>query len=97
MDIMLQKESKPVRAQALFAKQMVLRYGNRVLCFPLKHLTMNENKLKVYIGNKKKTKENVGLWQSYFVKPSGKFWKRYFNKKVRQGLPHKRGNWWDWS
>jgi hypothetical protein len=55
---------------------------------------MNENKLKVFIGNKKKTKDNH---QSYFVKPAGKFWKRYFNKKVRQGSIHKKTNWWDWS
>lgn len=35
---------------------------------------MNENKLKVYIGNKKKTYKNLnGHFQSYFVKPSGKF------------------------
>ena len=45
---------------------------------------MNENKLKVYIGNKKKTKDNLNYaMQSYFIKPCGKFWKRYFNKKVK--------------
>jgi ABC-type transporter lipoprotein component MlaA len=59
---------------------------------------MNENKLKVYIGNKQKTKDNLEYaMQSYFVKPAGKFWKRYFNKKVRKGAQHKRGNWWEWS
>ena len=35
--------------------------------------------------------------QSYFVKPAGKFWKRYFNKKVRKGAEYKKSNWWDWS
>jgi hypothetical protein len=34
----------------------------------------NENLLKVYIGNKQKTKNNLNYnMQSYFVKPSGKF------------------------
>ena len=59
---------------------------------------MNEDKLKVYIGNKRKTKKNLNYaYQSYFVKPAGKFWKRYFNKKVRKGADHKKGGWWDWS
>ena len=58
---------------------------------------MNENNLKVFIGNMKKTKDKVGLWQSYYVKPSGKFWKRYFNKRVRKGKIHKRDNFWYWS
>lgn len=59
---------------------------------------MNENKLKVFIGNKRKTKNNLNHpAQSYWVKPSGKFWKRYFNKKVRNGEEHKRGNWFEWS
>ena len=58
---------------------------------------MNENNLKVFIGNMKKTKDKVGLWQSYYVKPSGKFWKRYFNKRVRKGKIHNRDNFWYWS
>lgn len=59
---------------------------------------MNENNLKVNIGNKKKTKDRLDHpAQSFFVKPSGKFWKRFFNKKVRKGEQHKRGNWWEWS
>ena len=58
---------------------------------------MNENNLKVFIGNMKKTKDKVGLWQSYYVKPCGKFWKRYFNKRVRKGKIHKRDNFWYWS
>lgn len=29
----------------------------------------------------------TGLSASFYVKPSGKFWKRYFNKKVRHGQP----------
>jgi hypothetical protein len=33
----------------------------------------------------------------FIVKPSGRFWKRYFNKKVRNGLTHKRGNWMHWD
>lgn len=53
---------------------------------------MNENKFKVRLG--KHHGRPYGL--SYFVKPTGKFWKRYFNKKVRKGLSHKRGNWFDW-
>jgi hypothetical protein len=35
-------------------------------------------------------------WLSDIVKPTGKFWKRYFNKKVRQGATHKRSNWHEW-
>ena len=59
---------------------------------------MNENKLKVYIGNKCKTKQNLDYaHQSYFIKPASKFWKRYFNKKVRKGEQYKKGNWWDGS
>jgi hypothetical protein len=59
---------------------------------------MNENLLKVNIGDLKKTKDRLGTpSQSYFVKPSGKFWKRFFNKKVRNGEEYKRNNWWHWS
>ena len=59
---------------------------------------MNENKLKVFIGNKKKTRDNLDYEaQSFWVKPAGKFWKRYFNKKVRKGAEHKKSNWWQWS
>lgn len=59
---------------------------------------MNEDKLKVYIGNTRKTKHNLNYaHQSYWIKPSGKFWKCFFNKKVRKGLQHKRGNWFEWS
>lgn len=60
---------------------------------------MNEDKYKLRLGKRKILKDNAhgGLWFSYWVKPSGKFWKRYFNKKVRNGLPHKRGNWFEWS
>ena len=57
---------------------------------------MNENCYKIRLGKKKETKRN-GWWHSYYVKPSGKFWKRYFNKKVRNGKQHKRGNWFEWS
>lgn len=59
---------------------------------------MNEDRLKVVLGNKKKTKETLDYpAQSFFVKPSGKFWKRFFNKKVRKGDVHKKCNWWEWS
>ena len=40
--------------------------------------------------------EHGNIWFNYFVKPSSKFWKRYFNKKVGKGLKHKRGNWFEW-
>lgn len=59
---------------------------------------MNEDNLKVHIGNRRKTKKRLKYSaQSFYVKPSSKFWKRYFNKKVRKGDTHKRGNWWLWS
>ena len=59
---------------------------------------MNEDKLKVYLGNKKKTKINLNYSaQCYFVKPASKFWKRYFNKKVRNGGEYKKQNWFEWS
>lgn len=59
---------------------------------------MNEDRHKVYLGNRGKTTRNTGQpWTSSWVKPSGKFWKRYFNKKVRKGKRHKRGNWFEWS
>lgn len=57
---------------------------------------MNEDYYKIRLGKKKESKRS-GLWSSFYVKPSGKFWKRYFNKKVRHGQPHKRGNWFEWS
>lgn len=55
---------------------------------------MNEDKNKVYLGNLSKSSYT---WQSGWVKPASKFWKRYFNKKVRNGQEHKRGNWFNWS
>ena len=59
---------------------------------------MNEDKYKFRLGRKKQRNNNEHgtIWFSYFVKPSGKFWKRYFNKKVRKGLKYKRGNWFEW-
>ena len=57
---------------------------------------MNENKYKIHLGCVFKYK-GIKLWHSGHVKPTGKFWKRYFNKKVRNGLEHKRGNWFEWS
>ena len=53
---------------------------------------MNEDRQKLRLG-KKKEKKRHGGWVSCCVKPSGKFWKRYFNKKVRKGKLHNRGNW----
>ena len=52
---------------------------------------MNEDKYKIRLGRKKQRNNNEhgNIWFSYFVKPSSKFWKRYFNKKVRKGLKHK--------
>ena len=47
------------------------------------------------LGNKGERKRQGG-WASNFVKPSGKFWKRYFNKKVRKGSIHKKSNWFEW-
>lgn len=58
---------------------------------------MNEDKLKVYLGNEKKTTKLSYKYQSGFVKPTGKFWKRLFNKQVRKGKPYKKTNWWYWS
>ena len=56
---------------------------------------MNEDrhKLRLCKGEMKRQ----GCWQSYWIKPVGKFWKRYFNKKVRKGKEHKKGNWFEWS
>ena len=56
-----------------------------------------KNKQKVRLGNLKKTKREYNCPAvSGYITPSGKFWKRYFNKKVRKGLKHKRGNWFEW-
>lgn len=57
---------------------------------------MNENRNKLRIGAKGEMKRQGG-WTSYFIKPTGKYWKRFFNKKVRKGKPHKFGNWMEWS
>jgi len=54
---------------------------------------MNEDQHKVRIGRKGHL--STGRRNNY-VKPSGKFWKRYFNKKVRNGSTPNRGNWWIW-
>ena len=53
---------------------------------------MNEDRLKVRIGRKREKAISFGFVRS-IVKPNGKFWKRYFNKKVRNGADHKRLNW----
>ncbi len=55
---------------------------------------MNEDRLKVRLGSKSKPRIKH---QSYWVKPAGKFWKRYFNKKVRNGKPYKRTNFFYWA
>lgn len=57
---------------------------------------MNEDKFKLRLGASGELKR-LRTWHSYWVKPKGKFWKRFFNKKVRNGLQHKRGNWFEWS
>jgi len=54
---------------------------------------MNENKYKIRLGDKDRFQET---FISSYVKPTGKFWKRYFNKKVRKGEIHKRTNWFEW-
>ena len=57
---------------------------------------MNEDRNKLRL-NKKGEMKRLGGWHSYHIKPSGKFWKRHFNKKVRRGATHKRGNCFAWS
>ena len=43
------------------------------------------NKQKVRLGNLQKTKREYNHPAvSGYITPSGKFWKRYYNKKVRQ-------------
>jgi len=37
------------------------------------------------------------LYLQGYVRPSSKFWKRYFNKRVRQGRKYKRDNWFEWN
>jgi len=56
---------------------------------------MNEDRRKLKLGKKKEMKRHCG-WVSYIIKPCSKFWKRYFNKKVRKGKEHKKGNWIEW-
>lgn len=46
-----------------------------------------------YLGKRKQLRRG---WISDVVKPTGKFWKRYMNKKVRKGATHKRTNWIEW-
>ncbi len=57
---------------------------------------MSSNNRKILLGRRGGELKKEG-WISAYIKPTGKFWKRYFNKKVRQGKDHKRGNWFDWS
>jgi len=57
---------------------------------------MNEDRIKIRLGKKGEMKR-LGGWSSYYIKPSGKFWKRYFNKRVRKGGNYKRDNWMEWS
>lgn len=60
---------------------------------------MNEDRCKLKLSKRKQLHHNNcgNSWFSYYVKPTGKFWKRYFNKKVRQGSQYKGGNWLEWS
>lgn len=55
---------------------------------------MNEDRDKIRLSKAKQL--NKDGWFSAHVKPTGRFWKRYFNKKVRSGMRHKRGNWFEW-
>ena len=53
--------------------------------------------LMVKLGKKGFRKEYG--WINGFVKPSGKFWKRYFMKKKRQVPLEEQvndNNWWEW-
>ncbi len=54
---------------------------------------MNEDHRKLRLGKRKQLRHG---YKSAIVKPSGKFWKRLFNKKVRKGAIHKRTNWMEW-
>lgn len=47
--------------------------------------------MRIKLGKKGFLKENG--WSSGIVKPTGKFWKRFFNKKVRKGSEYKKSNW----
>ena len=67
---------------------------------------MNENKLKVFIGNSRKTKKRIGSNQSYWIQPSGTWWKRLMAKRFRklnidgiitEKTIHKRMSWKHWS
>ena len=49
---------------------------------------------RLILGKRKQL--NKEGWVSAYVKPSGKFWKRYFNKKVRKGGDYKKGNFIEW-
>lgn len=46
---------------------------------------------------RKGTRRDLGGWASDHVRPRGRFWRRYFNKKVRKGGVHGRQNWMEWS
>lgn len=50
---------------------------------------------KIKLGKRKQLRETG--WISAIVQPASKFWKRYFNKKVRKGEVHKKSNWLEWS
>lgn len=55
---------------------------------------MNEGKRKLKLGDKDEQRKLKCGFVGGYVKPSGRFWKRYFNKRVRKGGRYKRGNWW---
>lgn len=59
---------------------------------PAQKVTKNT---KIKLGKRKQLKETG--WLSAVVQPASKFWKRYFNKKVRKGAAHKKSNWFEWS
>ena len=51
---------------------------------------------RISFGAKKQMKK-LGGWRNGYLKPKGKYWKRYYNKRVRTGKAvHKRDNafWW---
>lgn len=70
-------ESKPVRVQALFAKQMVFRYGVRVLCFPHLFLFMSRTFRKpsqhrwMGLNHLKKVRDGRRTRPSHFCENNG--------------------------
>lgn len=65
----------------------------------LKHKHLRRQRIRL---GARKEHQRLGGWENGYVKPTGRIWKRRFNKKIRRsqlqdGNHHKKiGGWYEW-